>query len=277
MLLSMDSGVSALDQFQQDLDVIGNNIANVETVGFKSANVEFADALSQTIGSNSAGAEQVGTGVVTGAITDSFTQGSITSTGVPSNLAVNGNGFFVVTDPASGEQYVTRDGDFTVNSQGYLVTSGGMNVQGYTSSGGTLGASTGNIQITNASAPAGHTTSPVQSYTIGSDGTVSILLADGTQYTGGQILVQNFTAPTQLVSVGNNLYTGQTNAGALSAPVAPGASGTGSLVSGSLEMSNVDLATQLTNLITAQRGFEANAQTVTTSNEVLQDLVNLKH
>lgn len=269
----MDSGVSALDQFQQDLDVIGNNIANVNTVGFKSANVEFANALSQTIGSNSAGAEQIGTGVVTNAITDSFTQGSITSTGVPSNLAINGNGFFVVTDPSSGEQYVTRDGDFTVNSQGYLVTSNGMYVQGYTSSTGTT---IGNIQISNTNAPGGDT-SPVQSYTINSNGTISILLADGTEFSGGQVLLQNFTAPTQLLSVGDNLYNGMTNAGPLTTPVAPGSSGLGSLVTGSLEMSNVDLATQLTDLITAQRGFEANAQTVTTSNDVLQDLVNLKH
>jgi flagellar hook protein FlgE len=273
MLLSLDSGVSALDQFQQDLDVIGNNIANVDTVGFKSANVEFADALSQTIGSNAAGSEQIGTGVETASITDAFTQGTLTNTDVPSNLAINGNGFFVVTDPTSGEQYVTRDGDFSVNSSGNLVTSGGMMVQGYTSAGGTT---VGNIQISNANAPNGDT-SAVQSYTINSNGTISIQLADGTEFTGGQILLQNFTAPTQLTSVGGNLYNGMANAGALTAPAAPGSSGTGSLVAGSLEMSNVDLATQLTDLITAQRGFEANAQTITTSNDILQDLVNLKH
>lgn len=273
MLLSMDSGVSALDQFQQNLDVIGNNIANVDTVGFKSANVEFADTLSQTIGSNAAGTEQVGTGVTTGSITDNFGQGSITSTGVASNLAINGNGFFVVNDPTTNESYYTRDGDFTVNSQGYLVTSGGMYVQGYDSTGSNT---IGNIQISNTYAP-NNDTSPVQSYQISSNGAVNITLADGTEFQGGTILLQNFTAPTQLTSVGNNLYTGTTNAGPLTAPVAPGSNGLGSLVSGSLEMSNVDLATQLTDLITAQRGFEANAQTVTTSNEILQDLVNLKH
>jgi flagellar hook protein FlgE len=273
MLLSMDSGVSALDQFQQDLDVIGNNIANVDTVGFKSANVEFADALSQTIGSNSAGSEQIGTGVITNSITDTFTQGSITNTGVASNLAINGNGFFIVKDPASGEDYVTRDGDFTVNTSGNLVTSNGMLVQGYTTAGGTT---LGNITISNTNAP-NNDTSAVQTYTIGSNGTVNIELADGTEFSGGQILVQNFTSPTQLISVGDNLYNGMANAGPLAAPVAPGSSGTGGLVAGSLEMSNVDLASQLTDLITAQRGFEANAQTVTTSNEILQDLVNLKH
>jgi flagellar hook protein FlgE len=102
MLLSMDSGVSALDQFQQELNVIGNNIANVDTAGFKSADVEFADALSQTIGANAVGSLQVGTGVTTSSISNQFTQGAINTTGVQTNMAVNGNGFFLVKDPASG-------------------------------------------------------------------------------------------------------------------------------------------------------------------------------
>src|ERR1700722_6259570 len=126
MLLSMDSGVSALDQFQQQLDVIGNNIANVDTTGFKSANVEFADAFSQTLNSNAAGSQQVGTGVLTTSITNQFTQGFFSRTGVNSHLAVNGNGFFLVKDPTSGEIYATRDGNFTVDPNGYLVTSTGL-------------------------------------------------------------------------------------------------------------------------------------------------------
>jgi flagellar hook protein FlgE len=273
MLLSMDSGVSALDQFQQQLNVLGNNIANVDTVGFKSANVNFADALSQTVGDNSAGVEQVGTGVTTSSISDSFTQGSITNTGVQTNMAVNGNGFFLVSDPTTGQQYATRDGSFTVNSSGYLVTSSGMMVQGYTDSTGTT---IGNIQVSNANAPGGDT-SAVQSYTFGSNGQLNIQLADGTQYVGGQVLLQNFTSPSQLASVGDNLYTGMSLAGPLTAPVAPGSNGLGSLVTGSLEMSNVDLAGQLTQLITTQRAYEANAKVITTSDEILQDLVNLGH
>jgi flagellar hook protein FlgE len=271
MLLSLDSGVSALDQFQQDLNVIGNNIANVDTVGFKSADMEFANALSETLGTNAAGSEQIGTGVQTSQITNQFTQGSLITTGVSSNLAIDGNGFFVVKDPSSGEQYVTRDGDFSVDANGYLVTSTGMRVQGDVGSGTT----TGDIQISNANS--GGDTSAVQSYTISSSGVVEITLADGTEFQGGTILLQNYNAPTQLLSVGNNLYSGMANAGAIGSPGAPNSNGLGSLTSGALEMSNVDLATQLTDLITAQRGFEANAQTVTTSNEVLQDLVNLKH
>jgi flagellar hook protein FlgE len=267
----MDSGVSALDQYQQDLNVIGNNIANVDTVGFKSANVEFANALSQTIGDNAAGVMQVGTGVVTGSITNQFTQGSITNTGVQTNMAVNGNGFFLVKDPSTGEEYVTRDGDFSVDTNGYLVTSTGMRVQGYTDSTDTA---IGDIQITNAGAPGGDT-SAIQSYSFDSSGNLNILLADGTQYTGGQILLQNFSAPTQLSSVGNNLYTGLANAGPLTTAVAPGSNGLGSLQTSALEMSNVDLAGQLTSLITTQRAYEANTKVITTSDQILQDMVNL--
>jgi flagellar hook protein FlgE len=268
----MDSAVSALDQFQENLNVIGNNIANVDTVGFKSANMEFANALSQNLGSNAAGTEQIGTGVVTGSITNQFTQGSISTTGVQTNMAINGNGFFLVKDPTTSQEYVTRDGNFSVDPSGYLVTSTGMRVQGYTNSSNTT---IGDIQINNSGAPGGDT-SPVQSYTFSSNGSLSILLADGTQYTGGQVLLQNFTSPTQLSSVGNNLYTGMANAGQLTTPLAPSTSGLGNIVVGSLEMSNVDLSGQLTALITAQRGFEANAKTITTANEVLQTLVNLK-
>jgi flagellar hook protein FlgE len=271
MLLSLDSGVSALDQFQQDLNVIGNNIANVNTVGFKAADMNFAAALSQTLGSNSAGSLQVGSGVMTASITSQFTQGSITSTGVATDLAVNGNGFFLVKDPSTGASYVTRDGNFSVDTSGYLVTSNGMRVQGYSDSGLTT---QGDLKIDNTGAPNGDT-SAVQSFTFGSDGKLSVQLADGTQFTRGQALLQNFTSPTQLMSVGNNLYSGLTNAGPLAAPVAPNSNGLGSLVAGSLEMSNVDLAGQLTNLITAQRAYEANAKVITTSDQILQDLNNL--
>jgi flagellar hook protein FlgE len=272
MLLSMDSGVSALDQFQQELNVLGNNIANVDTAGFKSANVEFANALSQTIGANAVGSLQVGTGVTTSDISNQFTQGAINNTGVQTNMAVNGNGFFLVKDSSSGQTYVTRDGDFTVDTNGFLVTSTGMRVQGYTdSTHGTIG----DIQINNSGAPGGDT-SPVQSYTFDSSGNANILLADGTQYTGGQVLLQNFTTPTELVSVGNNLYTGMANAGELATPLAPSTNGLGNIVTGSLEMSNVDLAVQLTALITTQRAYEANTKVITTSDEILQDLVNLK-
>ena len=271
MLLSLDSGVSALEQFQQQLNVIANNIANVNTVGFKSADVNFADTLSQTLGSNAAGSMQVGTGVMMSSITNDFSAGTLTSTGNQSNMAISGNGFFLVKDPTSGNSYVTRDGSFTLDN-GYLVTSNGMRVQGYSDSGL---STVGDIKIDNNG-----NTAEMLRYTIGDDGTISVLLAGtpstpSTTITRGQILLDNVANPNQLLKVGNNLYSGLTAAGASTTPVAPKTSGMGSIATSSLEMSNVDLAQQLTSLISVQSAYQANSKVITTSDNVLQTLVNL--
>jgi flagellar hook protein FlgE len=262
----MDSGASALEQFQQDLNVIGNNIANVDTVGYKSSTMNFADAISQTLGSNSVGTMQVGTGVQTSNIDTDFNTGSITSTGVASNLAINGNGFFLVQDPATNAQYLTRDGDFSVNSSGYLVTSNGMQVMGF--SGGSTTPTAINVN-------SGTDTSGITSYSFSSNGTLTALYTDGTTASVGQVALQNCTNPQALVNAGNNLFSNQAAAGSLAAAVAPGVSGTGTLAASSLEESNVDLSGQLTDLITAQRAYEANAKVVTTSDQIMQDLTNL--
>lgn len=260
MLLSLDSGVSALEQYQEQLNVIANNIANVNTVGFKSADVSFADTLSETIGGNAAGSTQVGTGVTTAAITNDFsTPGALTSTGVQTDMAIQGNGFFVVKDPTSGNSYVTQDGTFRIDTSGYLVTSSGMRLQG----------STGDLKIT------GTSTASVQGYQINTDGTITVNLSDGTTNTAGQVLLQNYSNPDQLVKVGDNLYTAPAAAGGLAAASAPGSNGVGTIQAGYLEMSNVDLAGQLTSLITTQRAYEANSKVITTSDNVLQTLVNL--
>jgi len=261
MLLSMDSGVSALEQFQQQINVIANNIANVNTVGFKQADVNFADTLSETLGSNSVGSTQIGTGVTTASITNDFsTPGTLSSTGIQSDLAIEGNGFFVVKDPVSGNTYATQDGTFSIDQNGYLVTSGGMRLQG----------ATGDLQIT------GTATASVSSYQIATNGTITVDYSDGTSSATGQIMLQNYSNPDQLVKVGGNLYTASAAAGGLAAPVAPGSAGMGTIESGYLEMSNVDLADQLTSLISAQRAYEANSKVITTSDDVLQTLIQLK-
>jgi flagellar hook protein FlgE len=116
----------------------------------------------------------------------------------------------------------------------------------------------------------------MSSYTIGSNGIVTVNLSDGNSFACGQVLLQNFTDPQALTSVGNNLFSNMANAGGLAAPGTPGANGLGNIQSGSLELSNVDLSAQMADLITAQRAFEANSKIVTTSDELLQDMVNLK-
>jgi flagellar hook protein FlgE len=285
MLGSFQTGVSGLQQFQQDLEVIGNNIANVNTVGYKSASVDFADALNQSFtgGSNPM---QVGTGVITSAIRSQFTAGTLTSTGVPTDLAIGGptaQGFFVVKDSNSGATYVTRDGEFQRDNSGYLVNNLGLRVQGYTGTAPYTPASTiGDLQINDATAIAAlnDTTAPVGttlvSFSFDSLGQVNALLSDGATGVMGQVVLQNFTDPQALTKQGNNLYTYSANAGPLAAPAAPDTGNLGTIAPMYLESSNVDLGTEMTDMITAQRAFEANAKIITTSDEILQTLVNLK-
>jgi flagellar hook protein FlgE len=285
MLTSLSSAVSGLDAFQQQMDIIGNNIANLNTTGFKSANSNLADSFSNTLQAATIGsttnpgtnAMQIGTGVTTASITNDWTQGTINPTGVTSNLAINGNGFFVVQDPTSLAQYVTQDGSFTVNASGNLVTATGMEVLGYnTSSNGTV--STGTTGPLSINISGSTSTAAMTGYTINSQGIITVTQADGTTSSCGQILLQNFTNPQGLTKVGNDLYSVQVGAGALAMDT-PGSAttGVGTIQSSALEMSNVDLSSQMANLIIAQRGFEANSKIITTSDELLQDIVNLKH
>jgi flagellar hook protein FlgE len=274
MLRSLNSGVSAMQQFQGELDVIGNNVANSNTVGYKSARVEFADALSQTLQGSSQGSMQIGTGLLTSSISNQFAQGSITRTNNISDLAISGNGFFVVSNPTTGAQFATRAGDFKLDSNGYLVTTSGLRVQGYSDAALTT---VGDIQINNTGNPATPaSTADVASYTFGKDGTLTVRLTDGVEFTRGQVLLQNFRNPGALLKEGESLYSGFTSAGALAQPVAPGTGGVGELVSSALEMSNVDLANEFSELITTQRAFQASARIISTSDEVLQEVVNLK-
>jgi len=272
MFSTLNTAVSALEQFQQDMSVIGNNMANVNTTGYKDASMNFEDTLSQAIGLGG-GNLQVGSGVSTSAIASNFNQGTIASTGVGSDLAVNGQGFFTVKNPTGGAQYVTRDGSFQVDASGYLITSGGLRVQGYNTS--ALSA-TGDIKIDATGAPA--TAAPgatVQSFSINQNGDVNVVLSDGTTFVRGQVLLQSFNDPNALVKQGGDVYAITAAAGAVGTPAAPQTAGLGSVVAGSLEMSNVDLTSEMTNLITAERAFESNAKVVTTSDEVMQTTVNL--
>ena len=287
MLRSLSSAISGLQSFQQRLDVIGNNIANVNTTAFKAARVGLADSFSQTLRSSSAAtggssgtsAMQIGLGVSIQSINNLYTQGALARTGVTTDLAVTNNGFFVVRDPISNNEYVTRAGDFSTDESGNLVTGTGMRVQGYNDAALTT---MGDITIDTTGMPA--TSDPLAtmvSFAIDTEGKVNVNLSDGTQFVRGQILLQNFSNPQGLTKEGNNLYSGIGAAGPLGGaasptPAAPGTNGLGRIQAGALELSNVDLATEFTNLITTQRAYQANARIITTSDEMLQELVNLK-
>jgi len=271
MLRSLNTGVSGLQQFQQRIDVIGNNIANVSTVGYKSARATSSDAFSDQLGN----AIQVGRGVNTGGINSIFTQGNLMQTGAPSDLAIAGAGFFTVKDPSTGINYATRDGSFLVDTNGYLVTTDGLRVQGFSDAGL---ATRGDVKLDAIGAPAGAAAGArVASYAIDASGKVQVLLDDGTAaFTRGQVLLQDFTTPQALTKEGSNLYSNLAGAGPLAQTQAPGTGGLGDLQAGQLEMSNVDLAGEFSNLITAQRGFQANSRIITTSDELLQEIINLK-
>jgi flagellar hook protein FlgE len=197
--------VSGLKNFQEEMDVIGNNIANVNTTGFKSARTDFADAFSNTLRSSSAGdasssgtaAMQVGLGVSTSSIKNQYTQGAIVGTENESDLAVSGNGYFVVRDTSSNAEFVTRSGDFRVDNNGYLITNNGQRVQGYSDAGLTA---TGDIKIDLTGMPAtSDPTASMVSYSIDETGKVNVNLSDGTSFVRGQILLQNFQDPNALI------------------------------------------------------------------------------
>ncbi len=287
MLRSLTSAISGLQSFQQRLDVIGNNIANVNTTAFKGSRVGLADSFSQTLRSSSAGtggasgtsAMQIGLGVGIQSISNSYTQGALSRTSVGTDLAITEAGFFVVRDPISNNEYATRAGDFSVDENGNLVTNVGMRVQGYND---TVPGTIGDILIDTTGMPASSDPNATMvSFAIDTEGKVNVNLSDGTQFVRAQILLQNFSNPQGLMKEGNNLYSGMGAAGPLGGatsptPAPPGSSGLGKIQAGALELSNVDLATEFTSLITTQRAYQANARVITTSDEMLQELVNLK-
>ncbi len=283
MLRSMFAAVSGLRTNQLMMDVVGNNIANVNTTAYKAARTEFADSFSDTLRISSSGSAttsgqpsmQIGTGVNITSIDSNWNEGPIASTGVQTDLAISGNGFFLVRDTVSNNQYVTRAGNFSVDANGYLVTSTGERVQGYSDAGL---ATQGDIKIDTTGMPA--TSDPnatITSFSIDGQGKVNVHLSDGTSFVRGEVLLQTFQAPQMLVKQGNNLYSGMGSAGGLATPAAPGGSGLGKIQAGALESSNVDLSNEMANLISAQRAFEANSKIITTSDEVLQVLDSLKH
>jgi flagellar hook protein FlgE len=289
MLRSLFSAISGLRANQTMLDVTGNNIANANTVGFKSSNIVFQDTLSQMLTGGSAGVAgagnpggtnpiQVGLGVQVGGITTSFNQGSAQTTGRPTNLMISGDGFFMVK--RGNESLYTRAGAFHFDDLGNLVTPDGDKVQGYLLDGTTSNKTGSPVDITiDEMTGAKNATNPgwgdLKSYSIGADGTISGVYSDGKTHTLYRVALANFSNPEGLEKVGDTAFRQSAASGAAQVDV-PGAGRLGSLQAGSLEMSNVDLAQEFTNLIIAQRGFQATSRVITTSDQVLEDLVNIK-
>ncbi|HWJ80382.1 MAG TPA: flagellar basal body rod protein FlgG [Niallia sp.] len=287
MLRSLYSGISGMKNFQTKLDVTGNNIANVNTYGYKKGRVTFSDLLSQTSAgatapaANAGGtnAKQVGLGSQLASIDTIQTQGSMQTTNRTLDLSISGEGFFVLEDGAGSQSY-TRAGNFYLDANRNIVSSEGQILQ--VANGIQEGA---NGAVTGTGQAVGGTVIPssAQSFSIGSNGTITYVDANGDTQNAGQILMAKVSNPEGLTKVGGNRYQLSANSGDLAGNALPygglvtsGDVGTGTINSGYLEMSNVDLSEEFTDMIVAQRGFQANTKIITTSDEILQELVNLK-
>ena len=395
------------------LNVISNNLANLNTIGFKDESANFQDLFYQTLGTTGAGNPiQMGAGSQIGSISSNFNNGNLQNTGVPTNVAITGNGFFVVRD-ASGAMEFTRAGNFSINAQGELVTTGGQNVMGYPAVNGVINAGQGltpiqlgqgqinqpaatttmsqttnldasaavgdtystpltvydslgsshvltftytktgtnawDSQVTLPAADTGGTGSPtvvasgslafnssgaltspasavsgitvnglvdgaaplnltwnlydpnggsnltqvasqsttsttnqngyasgtLQKFTIGADGIIQGSFSNGQSQDIGQIALANFANNQGLQLIGGNDYAPTLASGS---PVigAPASGGRGSMTGGAVELSNVDISTEFTQLIVTQRGFQANARVVTTFDSISNETINLQ-
>jgi flagellar basal-body rod protein FlgG len=246
---------TGLDAQNERMRVIANNLANVNTTGFKRDRAQFETLAYQALTAPGAPSSaenkyanglNLGSGVAIAGTARIDTQGSMTTTGNALDLAIEGSGLFQVQMP-DGRTAYTRDGNFSLSAEGTIVTSDGMPVQ---------------PQIT---IPQG-----AQSITIAGDGTVSALLAGQTEVTTlGKLQTASFLNPAGLQSAGNNLLL---ETGASGAPQVgdPGVDGRGNLRQGSLEASNVNVVEELVDMIETQRAYEVNSKMIKATDEMLQ-------
>ncbi len=275
MMRGMFAAISGLKTHQVMLDVTANDIANVNTIGYKASRATFKDSLAQLqsgaagpgAGQGGQNAAQVGLGVQLGSIDNLMTGGTFQSTGNITDLAIQGEGMFVVGNGAppalpANVQY-TRAGNFKFNSTGFLTTQEGAYVVGRAAAG--AGAPDSYIQV-----PPGST-----EVAIAQDGSVSYVPAGGgPRATAGYVSIATFANDGGLQRMAGNRWA-ETAASGVPDYGTPGGD-FGLTVPGMVEMSNVDLANEFTDMIAAQRGFQANSRVISTSDEMLQDLVNLK-
>jgi flagellar hook protein FlgE len=267
MLRAFSSAVSGMRTQMAFMDVVANNIANVSTTAFKSSRARFADMFYQTLNGGAGPADdlggvnptQIGLGVRLAGVDTLMTQGAFRATGNPLDLAIEGEGFFALSDGTN--TYYTRDGAFNIDAEGTLV-SGANGMKVLDDSGSEITIEPGQYTAINVTP----------------NGTIVGVLADGSGTEDiASIGVTTFPNPGGLSKAGDNLYRESAASGAPDEGAAADPDrGSGSIRAGVLEASNVDLAQEFSNMIAAQRGFQANSRVISTSDEILQDLVNIK-
>ena len=348
MMRSLYSGISGLRNHQTRMDVIGNNISNVNTTGYKTSRTIFQDIFSQTAAGGSAGAPQlgvggtnpmqIGLGIKLSSIDVMHTPAPFQRTDNPFDMMIGGDGFFIIEAPGGPQPgqmgyYYTRAGNFKLDDQGYLTTTDGYYVLGFASTpvleylqefdvdgdpvldsngdevwywrvvlrdvnGGTdpdeevyISTTPQRIQLRayNAAAdPTDPTFSPaawdwdadgplydsLEGFTVGKNGEVTII-ANNRKMTIAKLSIAMFANPSGLEKAGNSLYRETSSSGRAEIGEAY-MNGAGTVEGGGLEMSNVDLATEFTDMIVTQRGFQANSRIITVTDSMLEELVNLK-
>lgn len=306
MLRAMDSAVAGLRAHQNKLDVIGHNIANVNTFGFKSQIYSFQEAMYQTTNASTGGtdkaggtnAAQFGYGALMGSISTDMTASTPTYMG-GLNASINGDGFFIThtmkksnvgvteDDIKENEFDFTRVGQFKLDSEGYLVDGNGRFVYGFQpDTAGPTGVidTTKLVPLRACAEDFGFSGDAIEmvSIQINKLGEVTAVTKTDKEATNnknvslGKVAIATFQNPEGLTKKGQYYYgaNASDNTGACSATI-PGGS-TADLMTGYLEASNVDLATEFSNMITTQRGFQANSKMITVSDEILNELVNMK-
>jgi len=260
MIRSLYIAKTGLEAQQTNLDVVTNNLANVSTNGFKKSRAVFEDLLYQNVRQPGAQSSQqtqlpsglqIGTGVRAVATERIHTQGNPQQTGNSKDVMINGSGFFQVLMPDGTTAY-TRDGSFQTDNNGQLVTSSGYVLQ-----------------------PPITVPSNALTMTVGRDGTVSVTTPGTVAPTQiGSIQVSNFVNPAGLESLGENLYA-ETGASGTAQTSTPGTNGTGVLMQGFVETSNVNVVEEMVNMIQTQRAYEINSKAITTSDQMLQKIAQL--
>lgn len=311
MIRSMFSGVSGLRSHQSRMDVIGNNISNINTPGYKPGRVTFKESIYQSTYNSAGGNEvyggrnpsQVGYGSQIGGISLDFAPGNYEPTGYGTDCMINGSGFFLVGPKNINPDGVinggdasqitslsmTRVGQFTIDGDGYLVDSNRNVVYGFTTADGNAVSGTTplepntdllvpiRVQGNNGIAITDPDGKPMNlgQISIDDNGILSGQSEDGTTWKIGQIAVANVPNPNALEKIGDSYYTARENTGEIMA-FGPGKGTTGALLTNGLEMSKTDLSTEISNMIITQRGFQANSKIITVSDEMLQELISMK-
>lgn len=297
MIQAMQSAIAGLKSHQTKMDVIGNNIANVNTWGYKTKSANFSDSMYQNYINGSAATgtlggvdvSQVGFGSQVSSITSNFETGGMFYTGNSFDCMIDGPGFFIVgnmINDVAGEGFdLGADESATVKGSGlflsrvgifktpdgYLTDDQGNYIYGYAADNTTPGDTTDVVttRLVPLTIPEG-----AKSVAIMQDGTISVTMEDDTVQVAGRIAIATVENTGGLEQSAGYLYTMGANVGDLT--LYPDSTGGGAIQSGYLEMPNVDLATEMANMITTQRGYQANTKMITVTDEMLSDLVSMK-